>query len=225
MRFNTPKIVGATNLPFTPEQLNSCPNGLFRATFKEAIELMPELTELFDSAWRMLRREGHIPQDFEIDIKVHMLMPGQFPCIPNWHCDNVPRCPLTGATSYVRAEEAYVSGEPPMFLWVSGTPCTRFLARPIQKKGWTPDNHGELAAFIRKVEADTPDSQAVTCLIKPQTFYSMDRLTPHQGTAAQEHTWRVFMRLTHKDCLPDRPKTTVLRRHSQVYLDSANFGW
>ena len=225
MRFNTPKIVGATNLPFTPEQLNSCPNGLFRATFAEADQLMPELRALFASAFMMLCREGHKPHDFEIDIKVHMLMPGQFPCIPNWHCDNVPRCPDTGKTSYSGAEEAYVSGEPPMYLWVSGTPCTRFLARPLTEKGWTPRSHGELADYIRDVEAKTADNHALTCLIKPQTFYSMDRLTPHQGTAAQEHTWRIFMRLTHKACLPDRPKTTVLRRHSQVYLDSANFGW
>lgn len=225
MRFNTPKIVGSTNIHYTPEQLNSCPNGLFRASFDQAYELMPELSKLFDGAARMLTMEGHDYIDFEIDIKVHMLMPGQFPCIPNWHCDNVPRCPDTGKTSYSGAEEAYVSGEPPMYLWVSGTPCTRFLARPLTEKGWTPRSHGELADYIRDVEAKTADNHALTCLIKPQHFYSMDRLTPHQGTAAQEHTWRIFMRLTHKDCLPDRPKTSVLRRHSQVYLDSANFGW
>lgn len=225
MKFNTPKVVGATNLPYTPAHLNSCPNGLFRATFDEAHRLMPELSELFNAAHVMLSREGHAPGDFEIDVKVHMLMPGQFPCIPNWHCDNVPR-DENGSCQYRKAEECVISNEPPMYLWVSGTPCTRFLARPINTgNGHTPASHVELASFIQKLDSEPHSNNVVTTLIKPQTFYAMDRLTPHQGTASAEHCWRVFLRLTHKSCLPDRPKTTVLRRHSQVYLDSATFGW
>lgn len=31
------------------------------------------------------------PTVFTWDVKIHMLMPNQYPCIPNWHFDNVPR--------------------------------------------------------------------------------------------------------------------------------------
>lgn len=43
---------------------------------------MPDLKPLFDSC----------PiKDGVIDVKIHMLMPNQYPCIPNWHYDLVPQ--------------------------------------------------------------------------------------------------------------------------------------
>ena len=57
-------------------------NGVHRATFDQLIELMPDLNEIELSFPEDVR-------DFVWDVKVHMLMPNQFPCIPNWHFDNV----------------------------------------------------------------------------------------------------------------------------------------
>lgn len=57
--------------------------------------------------------------DFTWDVKVHMLMPNQFPCIPNWHFDNVPRVNNLQDWSKVRTDL-------PMYLWISGEPLTEF---------------------------------------------------------------------------------------------------
>lgn len=222
MLFTPPLAVGHTNLQYTDTELNSGSNGLFRASFDEAHDEMPHLSALFHQAWVLLSIfEGKCPADYEIDVKVHMLMPNQYPCIPNWHCDNVPRG--VSGTDYLEAERLNARGEPPMYLWVSGTPCTKFLAEPLELP--VPKSHADLGTMIRTLDEEPHSNRKVTQLIKPNTFYKMGRLTPHQGTASAEHCWRVFMRLTHKSCLPARPKTQVLRRHSQVYLDSTNFGW
>src|SRR3546814_568198 len=80
-----PKLVKETSISFNQTVLEIGHCGLFRAPLHLSEGLMPQMAELVRSA------PVQDPQNWELDIKVHMLMPGQFPCIPNWHCDNVPR--------------------------------------------------------------------------------------------------------------------------------------
>lgn len=77
-------------------------------------EVKPILDSLFDSGKMELDKK-----DYVIDIKVHMLMPGQYPCVPGWHCDFIPR-----DESKVK-NASLISGEE-MYLWVSGEPKTEF---------------------------------------------------------------------------------------------------
>jgi hypothetical protein len=68
--------------------------------------------------------------DFIWDVKVHMLMPGQYPCIPNWHYDNVPR---------VNNKQDFdlIKPDLPMWLWVSGEPLTEFrFGGKIKPQTW-----------------------------------------------------------------------------------------
>jgi len=59
--------------------------GLFRCPLDVAPALMPELEPLFSYAPRYQQERAIV------DVKIHMLMPGQWPCIPNWHYDFTPR--------------------------------------------------------------------------------------------------------------------------------------
>jgi len=86
--------------------------GVYHAPFLKAMELMPDLEEL-------LYTFPDDPLNFTFDIKVHMLMPRQYPCIPNWHTDNVPR--VNGIQQFQA-----VRPELPMYLWLSGAPLTQF---------------------------------------------------------------------------------------------------
>ena len=86
--------------------------GLHQASFDQVKSLMPDVLPIL----------GSFPEnklDFTWDIKVHMLMPNQYPCIPNWHFDNVPRVNNAQDFSLVRTDL-------PMYLWVSGEPTTEF---------------------------------------------------------------------------------------------------
>lgn len=61
------------------------------------------------------------PYRYTFDIKVHMLMPGQYPCIPNWHFDMVPRDVANKPMMNKRKDT-------PMYLWLSNGPFTEFKA-------------------------------------------------------------------------------------------------
>jgi hypothetical protein len=91
--------------------------GVHQGSIHETRQLMPDLNELLDS---FEPETGWSPEDFIWDVKVHMLMPNQFPCIPNWHYDNVPRD--------VNNKQDFDKLRPdlPMFLWLSGPPLTEF---------------------------------------------------------------------------------------------------
>lgn len=86
--------------------------GVIKASYKDLIKHMPDLEEL-------LKSFPEDPLDFTWDVKVHMLMPEQFPCIPNWHFDNVPR--VEGKQDF-----SLVQSDKPMYLWLSGAPLTLF---------------------------------------------------------------------------------------------------
>lgn len=96
---------------------------------------------------------------FSWDIKVHMLMPRQYPCIPGWHVDNVPR-DTDGRQMFDK-----VRLDLPMWMWISGGPLTQFRNGYIKPEKWTrftqADEHrGQAAseftwrAFIRATHAD-----------------------------------------------------------------------
>lgn len=204
MLFLPPKVVSHTNLNFPQSVLELLGCGLFRCPLPLAYELMPELSALYDSA------PVKNPEHWELDLKIHMLMKDQYPCIPNWHCDNVPR-DETGVCRYDRLTRS----APRMLLWVSDGPLTEFLKNPLVTMD-TPQGHNDLAGRLKGLE---------TQFIQPETWTSMDQRTPHRGTQAQSDGWRVFARLTHNSITPDRPVRSYIRRHCQVYLDVTQFEW
>jgi hypothetical protein len=86
--------------------------GVHQAEYHEMLRLMPDIDEIINT----------FPEDvdsFIWDVKVHMLMPNQYPCIPNWHFDNIPR-----ADGKQRFDLTIPNM--PMYLWVSGGPPTEF---------------------------------------------------------------------------------------------------
>lgn len=96
--------------------------GVHQAPAKVVRLLMPDLAGLLDT----------FPDDenlFTWDVKVHMLMPRQYPCVPNWHTDNVPR--INGIQRF-----DLVKSDMPMYLWVSGAPLTQFQHGYVEPQKW-----------------------------------------------------------------------------------------
>lgn len=215
---STPKAVSETAIAFDPKVLEVDHCGLFRAPLHLAAQLMPTMAELVASV------PVPNPEDYELDVKVHMLMAGQYPCIPNWHCDNVPR-----DESGLRYDLVDL-GAPPMLLWISDGPETQFLAEPTDMPQ-RPGSHQEIARWITHGTArmsrvgweGLPQRELQS--LKPNTWTAMRQDTPHRGVQATKSGWRVFARVTPRSLAPARPVHSVLRRHAQVYLDASNFSW
>lgn len=96
--------------------------GVHRASWCQLKESMPEIAE------HILNDFPDVVDDFTWDVKVHMLMPNQYPCIPNWHFDNIPR--VNNAQDW-----GQVKTHLPMYLWLSGEPLTEFKASGKIKAG------------------------------------------------------------------------------------------
>jgi hypothetical protein len=96
--------------------------GIHQSAYEVMIELMPDIKSVIDT----------FPDDvlnFTWDVKVHMLMPNQYPCIPNWHCDNVPR--ENGIQKFELIKH-YL----PMYIWISGPPLTQFKHGFLLPEKW-----------------------------------------------------------------------------------------
>lgn len=91
-------------------------NGVMLCTFSQTVELMPEVAPILETIKPHLEFEE---SEYVVDVKVHMLMPGEYPCIPNWHRDFVPR------DEELNQKPKEISGEK-MYLWVSGEPKTEW---------------------------------------------------------------------------------------------------
>lgn len=191
-----------TDLTFTDELLCTLPCGLISCPLPVAYATLPELAPLYDSC------PVEVPEDWVIDVKIHMLQPETFPCIPDWHCDAVPRGP-DGKTQFDKT-----TPEAPMWLWVSGHPETRYAANKAVVG--LIESHADLAANSDKFNVQ---------MCEPQRWYRFTQLSPHQGRAAEKFCWRIFARITHKSIAPKNPTSSVIRRHAQVYLDSSRASW
>lgn len=111
--------------------------GVHQGPARAVRELMPDLCPLMDS---FPRPEGA----YSWDVKVHMLMPRQYPCIPGWHVDNVPR----GDDGRQMFENVRLDLD--MWMWISGGPLTQFRTGYIQPNKWVrftqADEHRGTAA-------------------------------------------------------------------------------
>lgn len=129
---------------------------------------MPDLKEVLDTF-------PENPRDFTWDIKVHMLMPRQYPCIPNWHVDNVPR--ENGMQQFDKVQLHL-----PMYLWISGPPLTQFRNGYVHPGVWIrfnqADEHRGTAAseftwraFIRATHKDLMPAKASDHLRRHSQVY------------------------------------------------------
>jgi hypothetical protein len=96
--------------------------GVHQAPIQVVQELMPDLQSVLDTF-----PDSH--DHFTWDVKVHMLMPRQYPCVPNWHVDNVPRVNGIQRFDLVRLDA-------PMYCWISGAPLTQFKHGFLTPERW-----------------------------------------------------------------------------------------
>lgn len=162
--------------------------GVIHSSYGEMIELMPDLEELIDTFPRD-------PTFYLWDVKVHMLMPGQYPCIPNWHRDMVPR--VNG-----KEDDSLIDTTKDMYLWLSGGPLTEFR-----------DGVDTYLIEPEKWHRFTQDDWHRGHPSKNFTWRGLIRATHIDLQINSENVNNPFK------------NKNPLRRHSQVYVDANNFNW
>jgi hypothetical protein len=157
-------------------------------------------------------------EDLIIDSRVHMLMPGWYPCIPGWHVDDVPRTRPDGQPDHLsphnRTEHIMAivgQGSHTIF----GVGDFELEDVPIGKgtiyEIWHRDIEGLVARGIVKEERAEPGK-----LIQ----FNCDSF--HRGAPAHGSGWRWFIRATRYST---REYLNETRTQTQVYLTAPFQGW
>lgn len=207
----------------TMDVLKSTP-ALWNASLEDALRYGGELTKAAIGAMDLHFDRKYIV----VDTKVHMLMPGMCPAIPNWHSDGVPRGselrPEAKADPNIFAQEKMSTTR--FHLLVTGEGClTEFIRQPVELDvPEEPDTklYGMVNEQVREKVAsgELEVFTAPTC-----TPIEFDWFDIHRGIEATKHEWRYLIRVTETDHMP--PQTDlrqIIRTQQQVYVPT-NFGW
>jgi hypothetical protein len=221
-----PVVVGNSIDEPAVEALKNTP-GLWNASLDDALKYGGEITRAAIGAMNLRFDRKHIV----VDTKVHMLMPGFYPCIPGWHTDGVPRGPELnpagkGAPN-IFAQDSMASTR--YHLLVTGSGClTKFLTSPLTLN--IPDEPTtdlyKLADGQVRDMFEGRDMCGFTAESAPScTVVEFDWWTLHTGVKATKHEWRYLIRVTETDHFtPQTDLRQVIRTQQQVYVPES-FGW
>lgn len=173
------------------EAEKSC--GLFHCPFGVAYDLMPSIP--WDSIPFEDSDSDDPANDYIVDVKIHKLMPEQWPCIPNWHQDFVPRDPVT-----LQEYPERITPERRIFMWLSGPPFTEFQdGRTIKPREWMVFTQADW----HRGSASTEHCWRTFVRLAPLDI--MRAGLPNESIPAPADQW--------------------IRRHCQVYLDVNKYTW
>ena len=185
---------------------------LFSCDVDAAIDLGGPLTKEFVE--KLLAEYGEGPWIF--DSRVHMLMPGWYPCIPGWHHDDVPRNGYNGQPDY---ENMNYKSEHVMAIVDNGTwSLTEFV------KDFVCDlsdvGHGEMTygKWSRDIQRMNP--RKVTVPNQTLVYFTWEDF--HRGQPATGSGWRWFIRASKNT---DRKPMNEVRKQVQVYMSNLDAGW
>lgn len=171
-----------------------------------------------------------LPDDWKLDevvldSRVHMLMPGWYPCIPGWHHDDVPRTTATGQPNYTNPEyhSEHLCG-----LVNAHLAPTEFATGTFKMS--EPDIDSTIyQVWHKEVQKQLFESLKNGYGPKPifaesGKYIQFDCHSFHTGTKAVGNGWRWFVRLSRNT---HRTKfiTNEIRHQVQVYMDDPTQGW
>jgi hypothetical protein len=162
-----------------------------------------------------------------IDTRVHMLMPGWFPCIPGWHHDDVPRTREDGQPNYDEGQDRSFH----IVALVNGDIAPTEFA--IGKSFFTPVPIGQTvyATWHHVVEDKIKDGVLIRTTVPTNRLVMFDDRAWHRGTSTIQGGWRWFGRISryfdkNQNAIQRKnSRTNEVRRQVQVYLPAINGGW
>jgi hypothetical protein len=159
--------------------------------------------------------------DVVIDSRVHMLMPGWYPCIPGWHHDDVARG-MDGQPDY----DALLRGGPKpdhlLILVNSDVAPTEFYDDVTVMPRVSGTVYGHWNTMLNQhIERSFAFSRRIV-QATDRTWHEFDCTTFHRGVKATRNGWRWFLRASKGT---SRVPTNEVRRQVQVYLDQPEAGW
>lgn len=207
---------------YTQEEIKNEPM-FFNCGFDFAFDHGGPITKEFLT--KFLVDDHHSTRNVIVDSRVHMLMPGWYPCIPGWHHDDIARTRKDGQPNYKNL--AYKSKHASTI--IGDASVTEFLFGEINlaipKLGRTIYKDWNDEIENRKAEREFFVRPKLKYTIQPiatNRLVYFDWQTFHRGMPATKDGWRMFIRASWDT---ERKRTNEIRRQSQVYMSALEAGW
>jgi len=174
---------------------------------------------------RVLSRitEGHIinlgaDKQFVVDTRVNMLMRGQYPSIPGWHCDDVPRDKKYAQPDFNLCDEdtqhflVIISDTKDPANCISGT---EFITNAREYNLDKNNIYGSLNTEVQK------DESKDTRFVREREIVQFNQAAIHRASPAKTSGWRYFFRLSYTH----RKPVNEIRNQTQIYVNPDDAGW
>jgi hypothetical protein len=157
------------------------------------------------------------------DSRVHMLMPGWWPCIPGWHHDDVPRSRSDGQPNY----EDPANTATMVLALVNGDISPTQFAVGKQSYPEVPLFGPNVYEVWNDLVNQDVEEGALSLVSAPSNqLVHFDHNAFHRGSKCVRKGWRWFGRLTWNAGYENgRPHHNEIRRQVNVYMDQPMKGW
>jgi hypothetical protein len=213
--FDSKFRVGPQFGQFTQEQVKNEPM-FFNSDFGFCARNAGPITKAFIETFV----DHHVVSSYAnyiFDSRVHMLMPGWFPCIPGFHHDDVPR----GENGQPNYDSPEYLAQHCMGL-VNGEICPTEFAEGKAIFEKVPEGEIVYKHWHKEVEKKLIREELLSTDAPSNHLVYFDWQTWHQGTRAVKNGWRWFGRISWNT---GRKATNEIRRQVQVYMDDPFKGW
>lgn len=150
-----------------------------------------------------------------LDTRLHRLMPGQFPAIPGWHCDDVPRRTYESQPCFELIDHRVKHWTVTLASDPCGVSCTEFVAEEV-----TIDIDDSRPTW-RQVHDFVEREKPRTYSLPPGSVCEFKTLAIHRATPATMRGWRWWSRVSWR---ANRP-SNIVNTAEQVYILSEANGW
>jgi hypothetical protein len=206
---------GGFDANFTKEEISNEPM-FYRADANFAWTHGGEITRSF---LEFLPRDW-LNADLTIDTRVHMLMPGWYPCIPGMHHDDIPR---TRADKQPNYETLDYNADHLMGLVNADVAPTEFAVGEIDLE-IPPIGSLIYRDWHPKVMQAIKDGTLKSVHADSGVYIQFNNFAFHQGTAAVKSGWRWFIRASRNTERANNCKNEI-RKQVQVYMENPMEGW
>lgn len=187
---------------------------LFNCTLPAAYDMGGPITKAFIDA---MPDQWRYNKNAIVDSRVHMLMPGWYPCIPGFHHDDVPRRTPSSQPDY---DNMLYHSEHLMGL-VNGDICPTLFALGTHTLPRVYEG------VIYEKWHDIVQSQIDSGILLPYeapsgVLLEFNWMSMHTGQRAKAAGWRWFIRVSRNTT---RVPSNEVRKQVQVYLDKVTAGW
>jgi hypothetical protein len=250
MRFNSRIDLGPETSTFTTDQVKNEPM-MFNARADWANDHGGPITQDFIRRlyWDNNRYLGDYGSsndlslaDIVIDSRVHMLMPGWYPCIPGFHHDDVPRLRSDGQPWYpdnqwelhvrsdvvddeihLERDSGFYRSNHAMAMYGDNICPTQFA---LGQAEFPSVPHGQILYKIWHpvVEQHLASGTLEEWFAPMHQIVYFDDRSWHTGQAANGNGWRFFIRASWYTGRVENV-TNEIRRQVQVYMENPMEGW